>query len=366
MRGISKLASELGLSTGTVSRALNDVPGVHEKTRRRVLEAAQRLGYEPNQAARNLALGQTRSVGFMIDLDPDTAANGDNFFMGVFDGVQSVLTPLGLDLFVLPCPSKQHRFAFLDRLVARRLVDGMILSGTEQSDPRIELLQSSGLPFATLGRSEAPAPFAWVDLDFEAVAEAAVDRLVSQGHRRIAITVPFGDLNFGIVFRDAYKRALAKHKLRYDPEIVFQSGFGEEDGYFLVDAMLDNPDPVTAIILIFEAAAIGMYRRLEERNLRPGSDLAIIGFRDEAFVRSLRPRLTRFEVSLRDVGIALANALVDQIDAKGQPGHPPAQVKVPMTLLPGDSDGMLATPGASKKLRSRSAESRPAMARQPE
>lgn len=350
MRGISKLAHELGLSTGTVSRALNDAPGVHEKTRRRVLEAAQRLGYQPNQAARNLALGQTRSIGFMIDLDPDTAASGDSFFMGVFDGVQSVLTPLGLDLLVLPCPSKQHRFAFLDRLVARRLVDGMILSGTEQSDPRIELLQTSGLPFAALGRSESEAPFAWVDLDFEGVAEAAVDRLVSLGHRRIAITVPFGDLNFGIVFKTAYKKALEKHKIPYDPEIVFESGFGEEDGYYLVDAMLDNPDPVTAIVLIFEAAAIGMYRRLEELALRPGSDMAIIGFRDEAIVRHLRPRLTRFEVSLREVGVALANALVDQMQAKNQSSHTPAQVKVPMTLLPGDSDGL-----AAKSKRARSA-----------
>lgn len=236
--------------------------------------------------------GQTKSIGFMIDLDPDSAANGDNFFMGVFDGVQSVLTPLGLDLLVLPCPSKQHRFAFLDRLVARRLVDGMILSDTERSDPRVDLLQTAGLPFAALGRSETKTPFTWVDLDFEGVAEAAVDRLVDQGHRRIAVTVPFGDLNFGMLFKAAYKKALAKHGIPYDSELVFQSGFGEEDGYLLVDAMLDNPNPVTAIVLISEAAAIGMYRRLEERNLRPGSDLAIVGFRDEAIVRHLRPRLT--------------------------------------------------------------------------
>lgn len=338
MRGISRLARELGLSTGTISRALNNVPGVHEETRRRVLEAAQRLGYEPNQAARALALGQTKSIGFMIDLDPDTAANGDNFFMGVFDGVQSVLTPVGLDLLVLPCPSKQHRFAFLDRLVSRGLVDGMILSGTEQSDPRIDLLQTKGLPFAALGRSETETPFAWVDLDFEGVAEAAVERLVGMGHRRIAITVPFGDLNFGLVFKAAYRRALASHGLPFDPEIVFQSGFGEEDGYFIVDAMLDNPDPVTAVVLIFEAAAIGMYRRLEERGLRPGVDLSIIGFRDEAIVRHLRPRLTRFEVSLHEVGAALASALLEQLNVPDASSRQLAHVKIPMTLLPGDSD----------------------------
>lgn len=338
MRGISRLARELGLSTGTISRALNNVPGVHEDTRRRVLEAAQRLGYEPNQAAQALALGQTKSIGFMIDLDPDTAANGDNFFMGVFDGVQSVLTPQGLDLLVLPCPSKQHRFAYLDRLVSRRLVDGMILSGTEQSDPRIDLLQSRGLPFVALGRSKTETPFAWVDLDFEGVAEAAVDRLVAQGHRRIAITVPFGDLNFGLVFKTAYQNAIAKHGLPYDPELVFQTGFGEEDGYFLVDAMLDNPDPVTAIVLIFEAAAIGIYRRLEERGMHAGDDLAVVGFRDEAFVRYLRPRLTRFEVSLFEVGAALAGALLDQINASDKTPTPLAQMKVPMRLLAGESD----------------------------
>lgn len=338
MRGISKLAHELGLSTGTVSRALNNVPGVHDKTRRRVLEAAQRMGYEPNQAARTLALGQTKSIGFMIDLDPDTAANGDNFFMGVFDGVQSLLTPLGLDLLVLPCPSKQHRFAYLDRVVARRLVDGMILSGMERSDPRIDLLHHAGLPFVALGRSETEIPFSWVDLDFEAVAASAVDRLVLKGHRRIAITVPFGDLNFGTVFLDAYKSALKRHKLPYDPKLVFQTGFGEDDGYDIVDAMVDLPDPVTAVVLIFEAAAIGIYRRLEERGLRPGEDLSLIGFRDEAMVRSLRPRLTRYEVSLSEVGKALARALIDQIDPSKGSTMPAAQIKVPMTLLRGESD----------------------------
>lgn len=350
MRGISRLAHELGLSTGTVSRALNNVPGVHDKTRLRVLEAAQRLGYQPNQAARTLALGQTKSVGFMIDLDPDTAANGDNFFMGVFDGVQSVLTPLGLDLLVLPCPSKQQRFAYLDRVVARRVVDGMILSGTESSDPRIDLLHSAGLPFVALGRSETTkTPFSWVDLDFESVATSAVERLVSQGHRRIAVTVPFGDLNFGLVFREAYRKALLKHRLPYDPDLVFQTGFGEDDGYFITDAMLDNPNPATAVILIFEVGAIGIYRRLEERGLQPGRDLAVIGFRDEAIVRSLRPRLTRYQVSLAEVGRALANALLDEINADRPAVRPTAQVKVPMTLLPGESDLRPAGPAPTKR-----------------
>lgn len=348
MRGISRLAHELGISIGTVSRALNDKPGVNPETRRRVLEAAQRLGYEPNQAARTLAQGKTQSIGFMIDLDPDTAAAGDSFFVGVFEGVQSVLEPNGLDLYVLPCPRKENRFAFLDRLVARRVVDGMILSGTERVDPRIDLLQSARIPFVALGRSETDSDFSWVDLDFEGVAETAVDRLVAQGHRRIALTVPFGDLNFGIVFQEAYRKALQKHGIPYDPDLVFQTGLGAEDGYLLVDALLDRPDPVTAIILIFEVVAIGIYQRLAERGLKPGQDLAVIGFRDEVVVRYLNPRLTCFKVSLFDVGVALGNALLDQLSSAPEASDAFTHIRVPLLIQPGDSDAPAEISSATK------------------
>jgi DNA-binding LacI/PurR family transcriptional regulator len=337
MRGLTRLAKELGLSTATVSRALNNMPGVHKKTRQRVHDAALRIGYEPNQAARTLALGRTKSIGFMIDLDPDSASGGDNFFMGVFDGVQSVLEPEGLDLLVLPCPKRQDRFAHLDRVVARRVVDGMIISGTEKVDSRIDLLKSSNMPFVAFGRTDSPHEYSWVDLDFEGVARAAVDRLVAQGHSRIAITVPFGDLNFGAVFHNAYRKALLKHGIRYEPELVFQTGLGEEDGYLLTDALVKAR--ATAIILIFEVAAVGIYRRLDEMGLRPGRDLSIIGFRDEVSVRYLSPRLTRFNLSVFDVGVALAQTMLSQIASKKGERTPTAQITIPLTPVDGKSDG---------------------------
>ena len=356
MRGISRLARELGLSTGTVSRALNDRPGVNRQTRQLVLEAAQRLGYQPNQAARTLASGRTGAIGFMFEVYPEVAVVGDNFFMGVIDGVQNVLVPHGLDLLVLPCPARQPRLAYLDRLVARGLVDAMILSNTDRFDPHIDLLQSAGLPFVTLGRSEAEQEFAWVDLDFEHVVETSIGRLVASGHRRIALTIPFGELNHGYVFLESYKRELAKHGIAFDPELVFRTGLGAEDGYLLVDELLDQPDPVTAILLIYEVAAAGIYRRLTERGLSPGVDLAVIGLREEAAIRQLRPSLTCFELSLSDVGAALANALLAQLQAESDGNRPQMQVKVPMYLQPGDSDpGPPAVPSPPRGRRRRPA-----------
>jgi DNA-binding LacI/PurR family transcriptional regulator len=284
-----------------------------------------------------LAQGTTRSVGFMMDLDRETAASSEYFFMGVFDGVQSVLTEHGLDLLVLPRPTKANSLDFLKRYVTRGVFDGMILAATQRLDPRIELLESAGIPFVTLGRSLSGKDYPWIDLDFEGVAHAAVDRFAAAGHRRIAVTVPTGGINFGPLFEAAYRDALARHRIPFDPALVFAAGRNEDAGYGLVDAMAALPDPPTAILLIFETVAIGMYRRLAELGKVPGRDLAIIGFRDEPTVRFLVPSLTGFSAPLHDLGEDLATALLARIAAQSDRPAVPMRKISALKLRAGDS-----------------------------
>jgi DNA-binding LacI/PurR family transcriptional regulator len=99
----------------------------------------------------------------------------------------------------------------------------------------------------------------------------------------------------------------------FDPRLVFAAGRNEDAGYDLVDEMAALPDPPTAILLIFETLAIGIYRRLAELGKIPGRDLAIIGFRDEPTVRFLVPSLTCFSAPLHDLGEDLARALLSRI-----------------------------------------------------
>lgn len=338
MRGIARLAKELGVSTATVSRALNGKSDVNENTRTLVLEAARRMGYAPNQAARALAQGATRAVGFMMDLDRETAASSEYFFMGVFDGVQSVLTEHNLDLLVLPRPTKEKSIDFLSRYVSRGVFDGMILAATQRVDARIELLEAAGLPFVTLGRSSSGHDYPWIDLDFAGVANAAIDRFVAAGHRRIAVTVPTGEINFAALFHTAYAEALTRHGIPYDPALVFSRGRNEDAGYHLVDTMAALPDPPTAVLLIFETLAIGVYRRMAELGKVPGEDLAVIGFRDEPTVRFLVPSLTCYSISLHSIGEDLANALLSRIPALADRfAHVPAHRLVPFALRAGQS-----------------------------
>jgi DNA-binding LacI/PurR family transcriptional regulator len=340
MRGIAELAKELGISAGTVSRALNGKPDVSEATRERVLTAARRIGYAPNHAARALAQGGTRAVGFMIDLDPETAASSDYFFMGVFDGVQSVLAEQGLDLLVLPCPTGQSHYTYLERFVSRGVVDAMILAAVQRDDRRIDLLKSAGVPFVTLGRSAKSDDHSWIDLDFEGTARIALERLIGLGHKRIAITVPKGSVNFGFVFLETCKTVLHEHGLSLDPELIFETRRTEAAGYEAACAMLDLPSPPTAVLLIYEVTAIGVYRCLFERGMAPGRDLAVVGFRDEPSIRFLVPSLTCFGLSLRDLGRSVGTALMAQIPRfAAQYPQGLTQIRFPLEMHAGESDG---------------------------
>jgi len=339
MKGIRRLAQQLDISIGTVSRALNGRTDVSEETRRRVIEAAAAMGYAPNQAGRSLRQGNTNAVGFMIELGSDAGSNNDNFFLGVFDGVQSALARHHLDLVVLPCATDEDPTQYVQRMIARHLVDAMIISATHRRDTRIDVLREARLPFITLGRSATEGEHPWIDLDFAGVARRAVDRLAAAGHRRIAVAVPSNDINLGFVFLDSYKSALTANGLPFDPALVFRVPSSEQGGYQLghdICAMGDRP---SAVVLNYELLALGLYRRLGESGLTPGRDLAVIGFREGPASRFLAPTLTCFRLSLRELGIALGEALLASMPAYADI-YPQGIVRRiwPMELVAGESD----------------------------
>lgn len=342
MVGIKRLAEHLNISIGTVSRALNGRPDVNEETRRRVLEAAAELGYVANQSGRSLRQGTTRAVGFMIESGADTAGNGDNFFLGVFDGVQYVLARHHLDLVVLPCATDEDPALYLQRMVARRIVDALIISATHRKDPRIDLLNKAHIPFIALGRSETGGKHPWVDLDFEGVASRAVDRLVARGHRRIAVGLPSNDINLGFIYLNSYRDALKRNGVAYDPALVFRVASSEQGGYQLGNDLLAMSERPTAVVLVYELLAIGLYRRLAEAGLRVGHDLAIVGFRASPLAKFLSPTLTCFSMSLRDLGMALGESLLASMPAYAE-AYPQGIVRKvwPMELVAGESDAFV-------------------------
>lgn len=339
MVGIRRLADHLQLSIGTVSRALNGRPDVNEETRARVLKAADALNYVANQSGRSLRRGVTGAIGFMVQTGPQFNVQGENFFTSVFDGVQTVLNRHRLDLIVLLCSADEDPDQYLRRMVLRGFVDGMILSHTLRIDPRIAFLSDRKLPFVTLGRSQTEAGQPWIDIDFEGIGRLAVERFVARGHRDIAVSLPFDDINLGHVLHAAVSTAMGRLGLVLRPDHVLRSQPGEAGGYEVANQLCQMSRRPTAIVLSDESLAIGLYRGLTERGIVPGRDIAIIG-RDSLAVRFLTPTLTRFGQTLRNLGIELGEALLALMPPYDQ-AYPLGTLRKvwPLEFTAGESDG---------------------------
>ncbi len=339
MTGIRQLAAHLNISTGTVSRALNGKADVNADTRERVMQAAKELGYVPNQSGRALRKGATNTVGLIMTQGVNLGSNNDNFFPGVIDGLQATLAQHGLDLIILLSSSTEDPDSYLRRMIARRLVDAVVVTATRREDARFAFLRASGTPFVAFGRSRSKDCHPWIDLDFEGIARASVARLHARGHRRIAIATPETDINLGDLFLSGYRAGLAEHGLPYDAGIVFRAETSEKGGYAVAEALLEVPDRPTAILLIAELMSVGLFRRLVEAGLRPGRDLAVIAERESPVGRFLLPRLTCFRLDLGALGQQIGETLLSAMPAYRSlyPGAA-QELAWPLELAPGESD----------------------------
>ncbi|QQR38322.1 LacI family DNA-binding transcriptional regulator [Devosia rhizoryzae] len=350
MTGIRRLAQELNVSIGTVSRALNGKPDVNEETRKRVLETAAAMGYVANQAGRALRKGSTGVIGFMMQTGHEITGEGDVFFMSVFDGVQTVFARHQLDLVALLCSSEEDPDAYMQRVVARGFADALIISATKREDHRIDFLASRNIPFIALGRSETDAGHPWLDLDFEGMAEVGVSRLIDKGHRRIGISAPLDDTNLGFVLVDAYQEVLARHGIQFDPDLVFRANPNERGGHAIAHAIAAMPDDrrPTGILLTNEVMSLGLYNGLYEVGLPPGQAIAVIG-RNSPQAHFLVPKLTCFTLSLRELGISLAEALLATMPGFRE-HYPLGTVRnvVSLELLVGESDDLVVETGSPR------------------
>ncbi len=313
MTGIRDIARHLNISIGTVSRALNDRPGINLETKTKVLKAVDELGYVPNQAGRALSKGKTNVVGFVLQTDSEGMMQGDLFFIRVFDGMQSVLSKYGLNLVALLSPSSDDPEEYLKQIVARRFTDALVLSSVYRNDNRISYLADQNLPFATLGRSLIDVGQPWLDLDFDGVVADAIDRFVAAGHSDIALALPRSDLNLRHIMIESYQRNMKEKGLKVDEQLMFDTDAGDTGGVTLVKRLMSNARKPTAVIYSDHILPFGMYRGLAELGLVPGKDLSIIGV-GTRLAAMLTPGLSHYRFNLFDLGIRIAEALLANMD----------------------------------------------------
>ena len=270
---LKQLSARLGLSPTTVSRALNGYTDVSEATRARVEQAARELGYQPNLAARRLALGRADAVGIVYPVDTDYM--GNPLFLEMIAGVSDRLDVAGIDV-LLAVARGQTELRTYERLVRGRRVDGLIVAHTRVVDERIEYLKRVGFPFVGYGRTGDPEGFAWFDFDNEAGSVSAVERMTALGHRRIAYVHAALTMNFAQQRHAGFMRAMAQAGVPVRPEYVVLGSIDRRGGYAAGRSLLALPERPTAILVDNNLGGVGVVRALLEAGLALGREISVV------------------------------------------------------------------------------------------
>lgn len=308
MLTLADLAEKLGLSTATVSRALNDQPGVGAKTRLRVLNAAAELGFAPHNGARTLATARTENIGFVLYAKPVAS---DPFYSRIVQGVERECARRGYHLFLSALEPEQAAQPQTFSLVQSRRVDGLILAGPDIPARFILALHAQGLPIVLVDNVLSETPINAVLGDDIGGAYAATRHLIGHGYPVIAcVSGPHG----WVSSRErtaGYRRALLEAGMT--PQVVAMDETTRESGQAAMAQLLDGAAPPSAVFAINDAMALGVMQAVETSGRHVPDDVAVIGFDDLGWTELHRPTLTTVHIYKEQIGRLAAARLFDTI-----------------------------------------------------
>ena len=332
---LKELSDKLGLSQTTVSRALNGYSDVSEATRQRVIEMAEKYGYQPNVMARKLAMGKANAIGLVYPLDATYV--GDPRFLEVLEGLTARFNEEDIDVLIVSA-GRHDEVETYQRLIRAQRVDGLIVARTHVEDQRIRFLRKAKFPFVSYGRTSDPSGFAWFDFDNELGTRLAVERLVALGHRRIAYMHANLDLNFAAQRFQGFMSAMQAAGLVPEAELVREAGFLRRTAFAVMSSLLTLPMRPTAVIVDNNQAGVGAIRAVVESGLVLGQDCSLIiydGLPEDTLLD--QQDVTAIEQPTSEqAGRKLSDLMLDVMC--GVP-HSRLQVLWQPTLHPGTSDG---------------------------
>ncbi len=306
---IHDIARELNLTSGTVSRALNDNSRISIKTKKLVKEKANELKYQRNKIASSLRSGKSQTIGVII---PSAQMN---FFGSVVHGIELMASSIGYSIMLYQTEETTvlEKKAIETFLSAR--VDGILASVAKETIDfsHYHELQKRHIPLVFFDRTNDEMKVPSVIIDDYKGAFLATEHLIKNGYSRIAhVLGPQHIKSFQDRYR-GYEDALKKHTIKPDKKLIYQGDISIESGKAAVDYFFQLSKIPDAVFAAEDYTALGVIKGLKERKIKMPGDFGVIGFANENFGEHITPSLSSVDQQTVQMGKEALGLLIKLI-----------------------------------------------------
>jgi LacI family transcriptional regulator len=308
MADVARLA---GVSVTTVSHVINGTRPASERSTRAVRAAIERTGYSQNVVARALARQRTQSLGLAI------SGLSNPYFTDVIASVEAAATRSGHTLLLAETRDDPEQELRVVRALIERRVDGLLLAPSPgAAELALPYLAAQDPPVVLLDRF-VNAGLDQVGSENEGPTEQLVAHLAGRGHRRIGMVVGIAGLSTTAERVRGYRAGLRAAGLSDDGALIADGGSNAARAHEATDALLDLPDPPTALVSGNNHMTIGVLRALKARGLRVPEDIALVAFDDFDWADLFAPRLTVIAQPTKRLGERAVELLLSRLDDPG-------------------------------------------------
>jgi len=307
---IYDLARKLNISIATVSRALKDDPVVSKKTRKKIADLAEEMGYRSNNFARNLRTQRTNTIGVIVP-------RLNSYFMStVIAGIESIANSEGYNLIISQSSESAQKEIASAKTMFNNRVDGLLVSLAYDTDSltHFDAFVKKNIPLIFFDRVAEHRDYTSILIDNRKAAYEATTHLISRGRRRIVYITAMPKRNVYIDRLQGYKEALADHNIPYREEYVIVSNLSQEagaDAAALIRQMSPLPD---AVFVANDNCAVGCMVALKQGGIRIPADIAFAGFNNDPVSTVVEPNLTTINYPGYEMGQVAARNLISHLN----------------------------------------------------
>lgn len=321
---LKEVANLAGVSLSTASLALNNKPGVRQETRARVLEAAEKLDYHPNAAARALANGKAQAIALVNPISFEQFFSSSDFFLHLSRGLYQALEEHNYHLFLLISEKEENMAQLVKKMINQRRVDGLVITNPTEVTPYLPLLTRQPLPYIFVGRPPYEEAL-YVDNDNVEIGKVGTEHLLALGHKHIVFLT--GPLRFTHC-QDrllGYKLALEKAGIPFQESLVWPVEQKEEKIFEMVRECASKTE-FTAVFATSGLHATTAIRAFQSQGLKVPEDISLVCIEDSFMTKCFSPPITAIELNSFWLGHWAGKLLLRLVKGEN-PGSP--------VLLPG-------------------------------